>query len=218
MRHSHPRRHRHRRQRRRSRHGRCRDRRRPHRRGGRRCREPPRRARHRCRRARGRAGLHRHQDPFRLHPAAQPAGREQDPPGRDHRGDRPLRLLGRARAARKGGHAARLSLGERAVDRLPRDQLRRLSRHVSGDLDQCRRAGRPQHAAPHGDGAGGAPGERGRAGRHGGAAGRGAGRRRARAFHRAFHAARPLCPDRGDNRAGPHPAPPRRRLFHPSAR
>ena len=61
-----------------------------------------RRARDRCRGPRGRAGLHRHQDPFRLHPAAQPAGREQDPPGRHHRGDRPLRLLGRAGAAGQG--------------------------------------------------------------------------------------------------------------------
>ena len=66
-------------------------------------------------RPRRRAWLHRHQDAFRLHAADQPQGREQGAPGRHHRDHRPLRLLGRAGAARQGRAAQGLSQPERAV-------------------------------------------------------------------------------------------------------
>ena len=43
---------------------------------------------------------------FGFHAADQSHGREQGAPGRHHRGDRPLRLFGRAGAAGQGGDAA----------------------------------------------------------------------------------------------------------------
>ena len=104
---------------------------------------------------RRRAGLHRHQDPFRLHAADQSQGREQGPPGRHHRDHRPLRLLGRARPARQGRIAEGLSVAQRAVDAVPRDDVSRISRQLPGDLRERRHAGRPQHAPPDGDGHGG---------------------------------------------------------------
>ena len=83
---------------------------------------------------RRRAGLHRHQDPFRLHAADQSQGREQGPPGRHHRDHRPLRLLGRAGAARQGRAAARIICRPSAPWTPFREtELSRLSRQLPGD-------------------------------------------------------------------------------------
>ena len=52
----------------------------------------------------------------------------------------------------------------RAVAAVPRDELSRIPRHLSGGRGQRRHAGRPQHAAADGHGPGGPRADRGRAG------------------------------------------------------
>ena len=102
----------------------------------------------------GGPGLHRHPYPFRLHPAAQPEGRGQDPPGGDDRGGRQLRLLRRAGTARQGRRAARVSVGQRPLADVRGNRLCPLHGQLARHRGEHRDAGRPQHAAPDGDGHG----------------------------------------------------------------
>ena len=59
-----------------------------------------------------------------------PEGRKQGAPGRHHGDRRPLRLFGRAGAARQGRAAEGLSEPERALAAVSRDELSRLSRRA----------------------------------------------------------------------------------------
>ena len=93
-----------------------------------------------------------------------------------------------------------------------------LSANLSANRGECRHAGRPQHAAPDGDGHGGARAERGRARANDRAARRCARGRRARPIVGPVHAARLLCRARRDDRARPRAQAAQCRLFHPLAR
>ena len=104
----------------------------------------------RDRRARTGGGprLHRHPHALRLHLAPQSARREQDPPGRHHRGGRQLRLLGGAGAARHGP----MLLGDYLAASAPWLPFRETTFAQYLDTfpatvgERCH-AGRPQHAA-----------------------------------------------------------------------
>ena len=89
-----------------------------------------------------------------------------------------------------------------------------LSADLPGDRGECRHAGRPQHAAPDGDGHGRPRAERGRARAHDRAPRRRARCRRARHVLGPVHAARLLCRGGRDDRARPRSQAPQRRLFH----
>ena len=93
-----------------------------------------------------------------------------------------------------------------------------LSANVSADRGECRHAGRPQHAAPDGDGHGGARAERGRACADDRAPRRRARCRRARHVVGPVHAARLLRGAGRNDRARPCAQAAQCRLFHPLTR
>ena len=99
-----------------------------------------------------------------------------------------------------------------------RNDFSRLSANFSAHRGECRHAGRPQHAAPDGDGHGGARADRGRARADDRAPRRRARCRRARHVVGPVHAARLLRGARGNDRARPCAQAPQRRLFHPLTR
>ena len=175
-------------------------------------------ARHRCRWSGGGAGLHRHQDPFRFHAADQSEGREQAAAGRHHRDHRPLRLLGRAGAARQGRLAARLSQSVGAMAAVPRAELSGLSRYVPGDRAQSRHAGRAQYVAADGHGHGPARADHGRTRGDDRAAGRRAEGRRARPVVGPVHLARLVCGAGRDDRAVQRGEALQWRILHPYPR